>query len=338
MLARRRRRDWHRPAPRCVPSHSRRARTTPRRSSDRWRCRGRPRARAVSSSREMAAALEALRMEMEFGAAGIKRLRQRAHLAGELGRDARGRCDDADLHSPFAMLVMTVRPLIASGDESRQALFLLRHRRQRHAAAGADPARRRASRCRAPTARSTRAAPRRNSTSCARTASRCSRRTAAASRDREQIVVTSAAVEETVPDVQAARRVGATLVTRAELLAELFNAAPQSIGVAGTSGKSTTTGMIGWILHATGRDPTVMNGAVMKNFVTADAPFASRAGRRGRHLRQRGRRERRLHRALRAARRGREQHLARPQIDGRTARAVPRFRRQGGDRGAQSRQ
>jgi UDP-N-acetylmuramate--alanine ligase len=33
--------------------------------------------------------------------------------------------------------------------------------------------------------------------------------------------------------------------------------------------------MIGWILHACGRDPTVMNGAVMKNFATPDAPFAT---------------------------------------------------------------
>jgi UDP-N-acetylmuramate--alanine ligase len=88
-------------------------------------------------------------------------------------------------------------------------------------------------------------------------------------------VVTSAAVESTVPDVQAARAVGARLMTRAELLAELFNDAPRSIGVAGTSGKSTTTGMIGWMLHRTGREPTVMNGAVMKNFVVPDAPFAS---------------------------------------------------------------
>jgi UDP-N-acetylmuramate--alanine ligase len=90
-----------------------------------------------------------------------------------------------------------------------------------------------------------------------------------------QIVVASGAIEETVPDVQAARRVGAGLITRPELLAELFNAAPVSVGVAGTSGKSTTTGMIGWILHRAGRDPTVMNGAVMKNFVTAETPFAS---------------------------------------------------------------
>lgn len=93
--------------------------------------------------------------------------------------------------------------------------------------------------------------------------------------DADMIVVASAAVENTVPDVEAARRIGATLMARAELLAQLFNAAPQSIGVAGTSGKSTTTGMIGWILSATGRDPTIMNGAVMKNFVTPDAPFAS---------------------------------------------------------------
>src|SRR5215475_9130300 len=90
-----------------------------------------------------------------------------------------------------------------------------------------------------------------------------------------QTLVTSTAVEDTVPDVQAARRVGATITTRAELLAELFNAAPVSVGVAGTSGKSTTTGMIGWILHAVGGEPTIMNGAVMKNFITKDTPFAS---------------------------------------------------------------
>ena len=91
----------------------------------------------------------------------------------------------------------------------------------------------------------------------------------------DQIVVATGAVEETVPDIGAARRVGAAIKTRPELLSELFNAAPTSIGVAGTSGKSTITGMIAWILHQTGRDPTVMNGAVMKNFADADHPFAS---------------------------------------------------------------
>ena len=73
----------------------------------------------------------------------------------------------------------------------------------------------------------------------------------------------------------AADRVGAQRLSRPQLLASLFNASDLPIGVAGTSGKSTVTGMIGWILHACGRDPTVMNGAVMKNFASPDAPFAS---------------------------------------------------------------
>src|SRR3954468_7815730 len=97
----------------------------------------------------------------------------------------------------------------------------------------------------------------------------------------DQVLVASAAVEDTVPDIAAARRVGAERVTRAELLARLFNAAPLSIGVAGTSGKSTVTGMIAWILHEAGRDPTVMNGAVMKNFATSETPFASALAGRG---------------------------------------------------------
>ena len=88
-------------------------------------------------------------------------------------------------------------------------------------------------------------------------------------------VVTSAAIEDSVPDVQAARRVGAPIITRAELLARIFNAAPLGIAIGGTSGKSTTTGMLGWILHRAGRQPTIMNGAVMKNFITPEVPFAS---------------------------------------------------------------
>src|SRR5688500_5006150 len=91
----------------------------------------------------------------------------------------------------------------------------------------------------------------------------------------DQILVASAAVEDSVPDVQAARRLGLERITRAELLARLFNAAATGIAVGGTSGKSTVTGMIGWILHRAGLAPTVMNGAVMKNFVSPDAPFAS---------------------------------------------------------------
>lgn len=91
----------------------------------------------------------------------------------------------------------------------------------------------------------------------------------------DQVVIASAAVEDSVPDMVQATKLGCPRMTRAELNARLFNAAPLSIGVAGTSGKSTVTGMIAWILHSLDRDPTVMNGAVMKNFVRPEAPFAS---------------------------------------------------------------
>jgi len=88
-------------------------------------------------------------------------------------------------------------------------------------------------------------------------------------------LVTSAAVEPTVPDVVRAHELGLTHLTRPQFLAQLLNDAQRSVAIGGTSGKSTVTGMIGWILQACHRQPTVMNGAVMKNFVTPSAPFAS---------------------------------------------------------------
>ena len=91
----------------------------------------------------------------------------------------------------------------------------------------------------------------------------------------DQILIASAAVEDTIPEVAIARELGCLRMSRAELLSELFNDAGYSIAIGGTSGKSTVTGMIAWILSKGDFDPTVMNGAVMKNFVSAENPFAS---------------------------------------------------------------
>ena len=93
--------------------------------------------------------------------------------------------------------------------------------------------------------------------------------------DAQQILIASAAVEDTVPEMVRARELGCTRMTRAQLLSGLFNSAKTGIAIGGTSGKSTVTGMLGWIMHAVGREPTIMNGAVMKNFVSDHAPFAS---------------------------------------------------------------
>ena len=94
-------------------------------------------------------------------------------------------------------------------------------------------------------------------------------------RSADQIVVASAAVEDTVPEIVRAGELGCLRLTRAQLNSILFNTSGAGIAVAGTSGKSTVTGMLGWILEATGRAPTIMNGAVMKNFVTPERPQAS---------------------------------------------------------------
>ena len=94
-------------------------------------------------------------------------------------------------------------------------------------------------------------------------------------RSPDQTLVASAAVEDTVPEMVRAKELGCPRMSRAELLATLFNAAPTGIAIGGTSGKSTVTGMAGWIMTEAGRDPTIMNGAVMKNFASPDAPFAS---------------------------------------------------------------
>jgi len=90
-----------------------------------------------------------------------------------------------------------------------------------------------------------------------------------------QTLVASAAVEDTVPEMVRAKELGCPRMSRAQLLATLFNAAGSRIAIGGTSGKSTVTGMAGWIMDQAGRDPTIMNGAVMKNYAAPDAPFAS---------------------------------------------------------------
>ncbi len=87
-------------------------------------------------------------------------------------------------------------------------------------------------------------------------------------------LVVSSAVEPTIPDVKAAMALGIPIRKRAELLAELCNTA-QGVAIGGTSGKSTVTAMAGHILVQAGRDPTVVNGAVMLDAVRP--PFLGNA-------------------------------------------------------------
>jgi UDP-N-acetylmuramate--alanine ligase len=78
-------------------------------------------------------------------------------------------------------------------------------------------------------------------------------------------VVVSTAIEKDNPDLQAAGRHGVPVIHRATMLARLAEG-KRCVAITGTSGKSTTTGMVGWILQAAGMDPTVVNGAAVLNW------------------------------------------------------------------------
>jgi UDP-N-acetylmuramate-alanine ligase len=78
-----------------------------------------------------------------------------------------------------------------------------------------------------------------------------------------QRFVYSTAVEADTPEALGARRLGIERVPRPGLLAEVVNAGAPGVAVAGTSGKSTVTGMIGWILRRATVPATVLGGAAL---------------------------------------------------------------------------
>lgn len=79
-------------------------------------------------------------------------------------------------------------------------------------------------------------------------------------------VIYSAAFGPDHPIMQQAIASGKKLYSRAEVLGALANLYKNSIAIAGTHGKSTTSGMLGHILiNALGCDPTVVVGAVMRD-------------------------------------------------------------------------
>lgn len=74
----------------------------------------------------------------------------------------------------------------------------------------------------------------------------------------QDLLVYSGAVKGS-SELDAARAMGLSVLSRAEMLAELINQS-ESIAVAGTAGKTTVTHMLGHILVVAGYDPTVLVG------------------------------------------------------------------------------
>ena len=79
------------------------------------------------------------------------------------------------------------------------------------------------------------------------------------------VVVTSTAVKKGNPERDAALERRIPLVRRAEMLAELMRL-KNTVAVAGTHGKTTTTSMVAAMLDHGGIDPTVINGGIINSY------------------------------------------------------------------------
>lgn len=80
------------------------------------------------------------------------------------------------------------------------------------------------------------------------------------------LVVISAAVEDTVVEVQKAKQLNIPVIKRSELLA-MIAASKKTIAIGGTSGKSTTTAMLFDILEHAGLQPSIISGAGLVSII-----------------------------------------------------------------------
>ena len=78
-------------------------------------------------------------------------------------------------------------------------------------------------------------------------------------------VVYSAAIHEDNPELIAARAKCPTVMTRAEMLGELFDHYETPIAVAGSHGKTSTSSILAHIYMAAGRDPSFNIGGILHN-------------------------------------------------------------------------
>ena len=76
----------------------------------------------------------------------------------------------------------------------------------------------------------------------------------------------STAVEDTIKDVRKALDLGVNIKKRSDLLAEIFNISEYGVAIGGTSGKTTATAMLGFVLDKLNLKPLVINGGLLKNY------------------------------------------------------------------------
>ncbi len=81
----------------------------------------------------------------------------------------------------------------------------------------------------------------------------------------KDVIVISTDIKETNLELQEARARHLKIFHRADVLAMIM-ADQKPIAISGTHGKTTTTGLMGWVLEVAGLDPTVIDGGIMNNW------------------------------------------------------------------------
>jgi len=91
------------------------------------------------------------------------------------------------------------------------------------------------------------------------------------------MVISSAAIHNDNPEIIEAKKLGIKIYTRAELLGEISRKYKNVITIAGSHGKTTTTGMIAECFINAGRNPTIHIGGILKsvnaNVVLGDSKY-----------------------------------------------------------------
>lgn len=83
--------------------------------------------------------------------------------------------------------------------------------------------------------------------------------------DHPQLIVYTAAIHEDNEEFATAKQAGIPMLSRAQLLGQIMDNYKQSIAVAGTHGKTTTTSMISQILLTAQTDPTISVGGILES-------------------------------------------------------------------------
>ncbi|GEM45114.1 UDP-N-acetylmuramate--L-alanine ligase [Deinococcus cellulosilyticus] len=88
-------------------------------------------------------------------------------------------------------------------------------------------------------------------------------------------LILSTAIKDSEPEVVKARELGIPVLRRIQVLDEIMQGAPASIGIAGTHGKTTTTSLTAVAMMGAGLDPSAFVGSVLPDFEGSNVRLGS---------------------------------------------------------------